>query len=122
MVYASDTDKRALDELMQRVESKGLRNIRIMDTSEVEIGLDNESVDVVLLYDIFWYFPSTNPRLIKLLDEVYRFSKSDALISVYPKQIDSEQLKDKIESVGFHLKDRYPGILIHGGKLEVVKY
>lgn len=83
-------------------ESEGLRNIRRMDTSgEEEIGLDNGSVDVVLLYDIFWYFPLTDNRLPKLLAEVYRVSKPEALISFYPKHVNLERLKAKIESAGF---------------------
>jgi len=118
-VYALDKDARALDELMKRAESEGLGNMRRMDTSgEIEIELENESVDVVLLYDVFWYFPLTDNRLLKLLAEVYRVLRRDALISVYPKHIDSEQLKDTIEGTGFHLKVKYSGVLIHDGKLE----
>jgi ubiquinone/menaquinone biosynthesis C-methylase UbiE len=118
-VYALDKDERALDELMQRAETEGLRNIRRIETSgEVEIRLDTESVDAVLLYDIFWYFPLSDDRLTKLLSEVYSIATTDALISVYPKHINSEQLKDKIESAGFHLKDKYFGLLIHDGHLE----
>lgn len=118
-IYALDKDERALDELMQRAERYGLENIEMMKTSgEIDIGLDDESVDVVLLYDIFWYFPLTDPRLIKLLNEVYRVTKPDALISVYPKHIDSERLKDKIGSAGFYLENRYSGMIIHDGKLE----
>lgn len=118
-VYALDKDERALDELMERAESEGLRNIKRMDTSgEVEIGLETQSVDMVLLYDIFWYFPLRDNRLPKLLAEVYRILRPDAVISVYPKHIDSEQLKNKIESAGFHLKHKYSRMLIHDGKLE----
>jgi ubiquinone/menaquinone biosynthesis C-methylase UbiE len=118
-VYALDKDERALDELMKRAELEGLRNIRRIDTSgEVEIGLENESVDVVLLYDIFWYFPLTDNRLPKLLAEVYRVLRRDALISVYPKHTDSERLKDRIEGAGFHLNRKYSSVLIHDGKLE----
>jgi ubiquinone/menaquinone biosynthesis C-methylase UbiE len=85
-VYALDKDERALDKLMQRGESEGLSNITRIDTSgEVEIRLENESVDVVLLYDIFWYFPLADKRLTKLLAEVRRVLKHQGLISVYPK-------------------------------------
>lgn len=118
-VYALDKDKGDLDKLMERAESEGLENIERMETSgELKIDLEDESVDAVLLYDIFWYFPLTDPRLPKLLDEVHRVTRSDALISVYPKHIDSEQLKNKIQSVGFRLKNKYSGTLIHQGRLE----
>jgi len=119
IVYALDRDERALDELMQRSELEGLRNIRRMDTSgEVEIRLDDESVDVVLLYDIFWYFPLSDPRLTKLLAEVYRVSRRQAVISVIPKHINSEQFKDKMENAGFQLKKKNAGTIIHDGAFE----
>jgi ubiquinone/menaquinone biosynthesis C-methylase UbiE len=118
-IYALDNNKSALDELMQRAKSEGLENIRRMDTAgEVEIGLDTESVDVVLLYDIFWYFRLTDDRLPKLLSEVYRISRSDAMISVYPMHVDSERLKEKIENTGFRLTDKYVGTLFHDGNVE----
>jgi ubiquinone/menaquinone biosynthesis C-methylase UbiE len=120
IVYALDRDKRALDELMQRAELEGLRNIRRMDTSsEVEIRLDDGSIDVVLLYDIFWYFPLSDPRLTKLLAEVYRVSRRQALISVIPKHINSEQLKDKMENAGFQLKKKNAETIIHDGAFEI---
>ena len=50
--------------------------------------------------------------------EIYRVSRRDALISVYPKHIDLEQLRDKIEGAGFHLKDRHSNVLIHDGNLK----
>jgi precorrin-6B methylase 2 len=49
-VYTLDKDKEALDALMQRGESAGLKNIDKMETlGELEIGLTDESVDVVSL-------------------------------------------------------------------------
>ena len=118
-VYALDRNQRALDELMQRVEGEGLRNVTRIDTSgEVEIHLEDGSVDVVLLYDIFWYFPLTDERLPKLLSEVYRVTADDGLLSVYPKHINSEQLRDKIERTGFKLEGKHFERLIHDGNIE----
>ena len=118
-VYALDKNERSLDELMRRVESAGLRNIERMDSSgEPEIQLDDESVDVVLLYDIFWYFPLTDPNLTKLLNEVYRVSRPNALISVYPQHVDIDQLMDKIRSTGFRLEGKYSGMLVHYSRFE----
>ena len=73
---------------------------------------------MVLLYDIFWYFPLTDGRLPKLLSEVHRVTADDGLVSVYPKHINSERLKEKMESAGFELEGGYLGRLIHDGNLE----
>ena len=119
VVYALDKNKSALQELMRRAERKKLKNIRIISTSgEVKTGLDDASVDVVLLYDIFWYFPVSDHRLSELLAEVRRISKLDALISVYPKHVDSEQLTYNIERCGFRLKEKYSGMFLHHNWLE----
>ncbi|MBN2186818.1 MAG: class I SAM-dependent methyltransferase [Dehalococcoidia bacterium] len=116
-VYALDKNKRVLDELMQKAELAGLRNIKRMDTSgEPRIGLPNESVDVVLLLDIFhpYYFPQAYDRR-RLLNEVYRVMKPSAFISVWPKHMESEA-KDEIENADFYLEKEHTGMLIHDGK------
>ena len=114
IVYALDKDKKVLDKLMQKAESVGLRNIKRIDASgELKIPLHDESVDVVLLYDVFhsYYFSQVADRK-KLLEEVYRVSKPDAFISVWPKHMESEA-KEEIESANFYLEREYSGMLIH---------
>ena len=106
-VYALDKDKKALDALMQREESAGLKNIDRMATSgELEIGLTNESVDVVLMFDVFhsFYFPETEDRR-RLLMEIRRVMKPSAFlaISVWPNLVDPET-GDEIESAGFRFE------------------
>lgn len=119
VVYALDKDEKALDELMRRAESEGLNNVRRIDTKgEVNLKLDDESVDVVLLYDIFWYFPLSDPRLTSLLKEAYRVLRGSGLLSVLPKHIDPERLREKIEGIGFRLRSVYSGAVLHDGVIE----
>lgn len=119
VVYALDKNEWVLDDLIRKAESKGLRNIIRIDTSgEVDTGLDDGSVDVILLYDVFWYFPLLDRRLSILLDELYRVSKPDTLLSVYPKHIDTGRLREKIESHGFTFTNIYSGNLLHNNRLE----
>jgi ubiquinone/menaquinone biosynthesis C-methylase UbiE len=116
-VYALDKDKKALDELVQKAESIGLRNIERMDTSRgLEIDLPDESVDVVLLFDVFhsYYFPQTDDRR-NLLNEIHRIMKSSAFVSVWPKHMESEA-KGEIESANFYFEREYSGTLIHNNK------
>jgi len=113
-VYALDKDKKALAQLMQKAESAGLENIKKIHTSgELKIPLADESVDIVLLYDVFhsYYFSQVADRR-KLLEEVRRVSKPDAIISVWPKHMEAEA-KEEIEGVNFYLKREYPGTLSH---------
>jgi ubiquinone/menaquinone biosynthesis C-methylase UbiE len=117
-VYALDKNRYSLNELMQRARTEGLTNIKRIDTSgEVKIDLEDESVDAVLLYDIFWYFTLWDPSLPQLLSEVYRVLRPNALVSLYPKHIDSEQLQGEIENAGFHFMERLDDIFLHDGSL-----
>jgi len=119
VVYALDKNRWKLDNLMRKAGSRGLRNIVRIDTSgEIDTGLDDRSIDVILLYDVFWYFPLSDRRLPILLDELYRVSKPDALLSVYPKHIESERLRDKIEGHGFTFTNVFSGNLLHDNRLE----
>ena len=113
-VHALDKDKETLDELVQKAESAGLKNIKRMETSgKLEINLADESVDVVLLFDVFhsYYFPQANDRR-RLLDEIHRIMKPTAFVSVWPKHMES-QAKDEIESANFYLESEYTGALTH---------
>lgn len=117
-VYALDKNRYSLNELMQRARAEGLTNIKRIDTSgEVKIDLEDESVDAVLLYDIFWYFTLRDPRLPQLLSELYRVLRPNALVSLYPKHIDSEQLQKMIVNAGFRFKERLYDTFLHDGVL-----
>jgi ubiquinone/menaquinone biosynthesis C-methylase UbiE len=119
VVYALDKNRWKLDNLMRKAVSRGLKNIVRIDTSgEINTGLENSSLDVILLYDVFWYFPLSDRRLSLLLDELYRVSKPSALLSVYPKHIDSEGLRKKIEGHGFIFMNVFSGSVLHEDRLE----
>ena len=127
LVYASDKDKRALGQLMCRAKSMDLKNIIRLDTSKGSgIELDNECVDVVLLYDVlhYYYYPRAEDRR-RLLREVYRVLKPHALLSLYPTHLQSsmepklEDVKREIKEANFYLESEYPGMLmIHDDNLE----
>ena len=124
LVYALDEDKSALDQLMNKAKSIGLKNLRRLDTSvKSKIGLDNESVDVVLLYDVvhYYYFPKEEDRR-ELLREVYRVLKPSGLLSVYPTHLESymepklDDVKGEIEETNFHNEGEYTGMVMFHDK------
>jgi ubiquinone/menaquinone biosynthesis C-methylase UbiE len=118
-VYALDKDKKALDELMQKAESAALKNIKRMETSgKLEIDLADESVDVVLLFDVFhsFYFPQADYRK-RLLGEIYRIMKPSAFlsISVWANLIEPGT-EDEIKNADFRLEKGIPETLSHDDK------
>jgi len=118
-VYALGKDKEALDQLMQKAESAGLKNIRRMETSgKLRIQLADEFVDAVLLFDVFhsFYFPQADDRK-KLLGEIYRIMKPSAFlsISVWPNLIEPG-VEDEIENADFRLEEDISQTLSHDGR------
>ncbi|MCK4273664.1 MAG: class I SAM-dependent methyltransferase, partial [Dehalococcoidales bacterium] len=118
-VYALDKDKEALDALMQKTKSACLKNVERMETSgELEIELADETVDVVLLFDVFhsFYFPQAGDRR-RLLGEIYRIMKPSAFlsVSVWPNLIETET-EDEIKNVNFRLEKEIPETLTDGNK------
>jgi ubiquinone/menaquinone biosynthesis C-methylase UbiE len=121
-VYALDKDKEALDALMQKAESACLTNIERMETSgELEIKLADETVDVVLLFDVFhsFYFPQAGDRR-RLLGEISRIMKPSAFlsISVWPNLIEPET-EDEIKNANFHLEKEVSETLTDDKDLEM---
>ena len=127
LVYALDKDKGTLDELMREAELMGLKNIIRLDTSkESRIALDNESVNVVLLCDVlhYYYFPRAEDRR-RLLREVYRVLKPNALLLLCPTHLQSymepklEDVEREIREANFYLESEYSGMLmVHDNNLE----
>jgi len=116
-VYALDKDKNELDNLMKKAKLGGLKNIRRMARSgELRIELPDESVDATLLFDVFHrhYFPQVEDRE-RLMDEIYRITKTNGFVSVWPKHMESE-VRDEIEGANFYLEKEYLGTLIHDNK------
>jgi len=118
-IYAVDEDGYKLKDLQEKVKSANLQNIKTIKTSgELNFEFEDGAFDVVLLYDIFWYFSLQSPKLLELLKEVYRILKLDGLISVYPEHIEAEKLKQKMEKSGFYLINRLRGKIVHESKPE----
>jgi len=73
---------------------------------KLEIELADESVDVVLLFDVFhsFYFPQAGDRR-RLLSEIYRIMKTSAFlsISVWPNLMEPEA-EDEIKNADFRLE------------------
>ena len=108
-VYALDTNKESLNELMRMSEQYGLKNIKSIEiTEEVKIPVPDESVDVILLYDVIHL---VNDRK-KLYEEVFRVARENALISVLPKHF-REYMHMSLESV----KEEIEGIFYFEGML-----
>ena len=123
--YALDKDRDILNQLMQTAESEGLKNIVpiVYQSESLKINLDDESIDVMLLYDVLHYMESEERR--RVYECAYRILKKGAMLSVYPKHCKSDEplwnfadmeLEDvikEIENAKFNFEGQFYKKLIH---------
>lgn len=128
MVYAVDKEQQALKELQQKATRLNLKNIRITNTSGlVQIDLENDTIDVVLFYDVLHYHKKKDRE--KLYAEAYRILKQDGLLSVYPKHslkdnpimefqnLSLNEIKQEIQNSNFVFSKKYCGLISHDDSL-----
>ncbi len=113
-IFALDKSEFKLTELLKKARLAGLENIKTIETKgQLKIPLKDESVDVVLFYDILHpYYFSTNER-IKLLKEAHRVLKPEGLLSIYPEHIGLREIKEEAKKADFHFEKKYFKKLIH---------
>jgi SAM-dependent methyltransferase len=105
-VYALDVRSDALERLKESASMKGLHNIKTMliDTSNISIMLADESVDVILLYDVLQEIDDK----LGLLKELHRILRQDGFLSIFPMHMGTEKCLDVINSLGiFRFRDSY---------------
>lgn len=129
-VYALDKDWNALNELIHQAEREGLQNIvPIIDQSGMlDIGLVDESIDVILFFDILHYIDKERREYI--YKNAYKLIKAGGWISVFPKHCKSdmplwnlenmelENIIEEIENENFAFKNKYSEKLIHDENYE----
>ena len=76
-VYALDVHPLAIEAVKKKVAKEGLSNVRTI-LSDMDTGLPDESVHVVLLYRTFYLVKDKQG----LLDELHRVLKPDCILSV----------------------------------------
>jgi len=121
-VYALDKDRDALDKLEKAIEQNKIENIKLIENSS-KIPLKDNSVDVVLCYDVIHYANREERKAI--YDGIYRVLKKQGFFSVYPKHhredqplmelanIELGRVIEEIEKVGFNLEHKFLKTLLH---------
>ena len=111
-VYALDKERDIISKLMDKAKTLGLYNITPVVSDKLD-EFEEEFFDVILLYDVLHDYYFNKEERIKILEEVYRVSKYNNLVSVYPKHMDINEIIEELETVGFHFKNKLSKKLIH---------
>lgn len=117
-VYAIDRDRSCLKNIKKIAHKEGIKNIEVINAQgEIFLPFKDGVIDVVLLYDVLHSHYFTPNKRIKLLKEIYRISKHEGLISVYPKHMDLEEIKKDMKMANFCLVEELALTVIHDNSL-----
>jgi len=119
-VFALDKNIDPLHHLALRIETFKLDNITLIHGTEDSLQFLKEGMfDMILLYDVLHLINEKTRLLMKL----YSMLRSTGLFSVYPRHhkekmgLDVKEVNKLIESVGFHLKQKYMKTIMHDDDL-----
>ncbi|MFX1316453.1 MAG: class I SAM-dependent methyltransferase [Promethearchaeota archaeon] len=122
-IYALDNDEEPLDELIKKIQVQNIKNIEIIKTSkEIEIPIKDNSIDIVLVYDVFHLLDKEDR--IKLLKESYRILKNKTgFLSYFATHIgyhgiDLEEIQKSMENYGFKLANIFKKPMFHWSWIE----
>lgn len=90
-VYALDSHPSALNRAKKKVQKNKLTNIEFIQ-SDCDTGLNDESVDIILLYDVLEGL--LTPQ--KQLEEFYRILKPEGILCVKDFHFDDERILSTI--------------------------
>jgi ubiquinone/menaquinone biosynthesis C-methylase UbiE len=113
-VFALDKSAKVLQELDQLAKAEELSNIEILQTSgELVIPLEDEVVDVCLLYDVIHSHYFSHQRRMTILREIQRVLKPGGLLSFYPSHMNFDESKRLLEGIGFECRKTMQATLLH---------
>ena len=111
-VYALDKDAGALGTLKESVRKEGLENVETMLSSDLKVSLEEESADVVLLYDVIHLIEDR----ATLFAEIYRILKLDGVVSIYPMHVKKDEVLRQMKSHFFLKAEKYEGNILNFGR------
>jgi len=126
-IYAVDKDKNRLNELRERVETKHLKNIVIIEASDWKSEIEQASVDRAILFDVLHpgYFPRKTSRK-KLLNRIYGILKPGGIVFILPTHVEARNLPLKnfiaeVEMSKLYLESKFTETLVHDNELQKCK-
>ncbi len=94
-VYAVDIRPHTVQRLQKIASNKGLSNIKTI-CSDCSTGLEDNSLDVVLLYDVFHEINKPDA----VLEELHRVLKQDSVLSFSDHHMKESQILSKVTGRG----------------------
>lgn len=100
-IFSQDVSQRALENLLRKAKNEDLDNIiTILSSGNVDIPIDDNTVNHVLLIDVLQEVSDIE----FLLEEIQRVLKPNGLMTIYPMHIDANKVIKLTSSLKFRLK------------------
>ena len=128
VIYAVDKEKKALEELKEKTITFGLHNIKTIRISgKMKFDFDDESIDVILLYDVLHYLKKVERK--NLYKEIFRVLNAEGFLSVYPKhvlgdmpmgelkELTFDDIKQEFQNSGFSFEEKFCDKISHNNGL-----
>ncbi len=123
-IYALDSDEEGLlKDLNNKIIEENLENIEIIKTSgEINIPLKEESVDIVLVFDVFHLLDQGERK--KLIKEARRVLKKGGFLSYHATHIGGgyninlEEIHSRMEKNNLILKEKFEKPMFHWAWIE----
>ncbi len=93
-VYALDIQPKAIEKVQKIIKKNHLSNVStLLSTGKIE--LNDESIDVILLFEVI----HSLEELDEILRELYRKLKNNGILSVYDPTMNHNKLKSKMNEI-----------------------
>ena len=102
IIYAVDIHPMAIERVKEKIESRGIKNVKPILTNASSTGLPERSVDLAFVFGLRYIAGG----LENLISEMYRILKPGALLSFEKTRGSDVSLIDEVESKGFTLSER----------------
>jgi SAM-dependent methyltransferase len=105
-VYALDVRPQPLERVREKAKAAGLSNVNIIlaGNPEIRTGFEDESIDVILVYDMMQQIADKQ----SFLRELGRVLRQDGFLSVFPMHMGTGKLLETVnESQIFSVRDIY---------------
>lgn len=108
-VYALDKDLGELGKLEQAARRQGLSNVETILSSNLQTGLADGCVHVVLMHDILHMIDDRGT----LFQAVYKVLCPGGRVSIYPMHVDADEVVRQMRANGFALQaEHYEGSIL----------
>ena len=118
-IYALDSDEEdLLGDLISKIKTEKIKNIKIIKTSgEIEFPFSDESLDVVLMYDVLHLLDDDERK--KLFQETSRVLRKGCFVSYHAthrgrsEHFNLEDIHNKMKTNGLYLNAEYKRPMFH---------